>query len=160
MNLFARIVVVAAGLLLTALGAVPAEAARPPMIDLRGAGLGSYVIDDAGTARLSGSVTGAPFGGTYTATLAATDGSLPEPGMCEPASATVDLVGSRDRHLQLTGSGRVCGEWTDATYAVTHRFVGRYEVHASSARRLRGTDGWYTLILDTEGRANVEAIDT
>lgn len=160
MNMFARIVVVAAGVLLTAVSAVSAEAARPPMVDLRGAGLGSYVIDDGGAARLSGSVTGAPFGGTYTATLAATDGSLPEPGSCEPATATVNVVGSRARHLQLTGSGQVCGEWTDATYVVTHRFAGRYEVTAASARRLRGTDGWYSLILATQGRANVEVIDT
>lgn len=160
MNLFARIAVVAAGLLLTVLGAVPAQAARPPMIDLRGAGLGSYVVDGAGAARLSGSVTGAPFDGTYTATLAANDGSLPDPGSCEPATAIVDVVGSRDRHLQLTGSGSVCGEWTDATHVVTHPFVGRYEVTAASARRLRGTDGWYTLILASEARANMEAIDT
>jgi hypothetical protein len=160
MSPFTRIIVVAAGLFLTTVGAFPAEAARPPVIDLHGHGLASYVIDDAGTARLSGAVTGAPFDGTYTATLAATDGSLPEPGSCEPATATVNVVGSRLRHLELTGSGRVCGEWTDATYVVTHRFVGRYEVTASSARRLLGTDGWYTLILATEGRANLEAIDT
>jgi hypothetical protein len=155
-----RTVILAGGLLLSTIGAVPADAARPPVIDLRGAGLGSYVIDDAGTARLSGSMTGAPFDGAYTATLAASDGNLPEPGRCEPATATVDVVGSRDRHLQLTGDGRVCGEWTDATSVVTHRFVGRYEVTAASARRLRHTNGWYTLILATEGRTNVEAIDT
>lgn len=160
MNPLARTVILAVGLLLSTLGAVPAHAGRPPVIDLRGAGLGSYVIDDAGTARLSGSMTGAPFDGAYTATLAASDSNLPEPGRCEPATATVDLVGTRDRHLQLTGDGRVCGEWTDATSVVTHRFVGRYEVTAASTRRLRLTDGWYTLILATQGRANVEAIDT
>jgi hypothetical protein len=160
MNHFARLVVVAVGVLVTALGAVPAEAARPPLIDLRGSGPASYVLDDAGTARLGGAVAGDPFDGTYTATLAATDGSLPEPGTCETATAIVDVVGSRERHLQLSGSGSVCGEWTDATYVVTHRFVGRYEVSAATARRLRGTDGWYTLVLATEGRAHLEAIDT
>ncbi len=160
MNPLARTVTLAGGLLLSTLGALPADAARPPVIDLRGSDLGSYVIDDAGTARLSGSMTGAPFDGAYTATLTASDGSLPEPGRCEPATATVDMVGSRDRHLQLAGDGRVCGEWTDATYVVTHRFVGRYSVTAASARRLRNTDGWYTLILATQGRANMEAIDT
>lgn len=160
MNLFARTVVVAAGLLLTGLSAVPAHAARPPVIDLRGSGPGSYVMNDAGTARLTGSVTGAPFNGTYTATLSATDGSLPEPGSCEHATAIVDVVASRERHLQLSGTGRVCGEWTDASYVVTHRFVGRYEVTTASTRRLRGTDGWYSLILASEGRANVEALDT
>ncbi len=160
MNPLARTIILAGSVLLSTFGAVPADAARPPVIDLRGAGLGSYVIDDAGIARLSGPMTGAPFDGAYTATLAASDGNLPEPGRCEPATATVDVVGSRRRHLQVTGDGRVCGEWTDATSVVTHRFVGRYKVIAASARRLRHTDGWYTLILVTQGRANVEAIDT
>ena len=40
------------------------------------------------------------------------------------------------------------------------QFVGRYVVTDASARRLRGTDGWISVILATEGRANVEAIDT
>jgi hypothetical protein len=30
----------------------------------------------------------------------------------------------------------------------------------TSERKLRGTDGWISTILATEGRANVEAIDT
>jgi hypothetical protein len=72
----------------------------------------------------------------------------------------MDVVGTRDRHLHLVGSGQVCGEWTDGTYVVTHRFTGRYEVSAASVRRLRGTDGWYSLILATRARANVAAIDT
>ena len=43
---------------------------------------------------------------------------------------------------------------------MTHDFVGRYEVTDGSVRKTRGTDGWNSLILATEGRANVEAIDT
>ena len=156
----ARISAVVAGLALTAHAAGPAAAARPPAIDLRGAGLGSHVVDHAGTARLTGAVTGEPFDGAYAASLAASDGSLPDPGVCEPATAVVDVVGSRDRVLQLTGSGEVCGRWTDATYVVTHRFVGRYVVTDASSRRLRGTDGWYSLLLATEGRANLEVVDT
>jgi hypothetical protein len=42
---------------------------------------------------------------------------------------------------------------------MTHRFVGRYEVTDSSARRLRGTDGWISEILATEDRTGVEAFD-
>lgn len=30
----------------------------------------------------------------------------------------------------------------------------------TSERKVRGTDGWLGMILATEGRANVEAIDT
>ena len=43
---------------------------------------------------------------------------------------------------------------------MTHNFVGRYDVVDGSVRKTRGTDGWISLILATEGRANVEAIDT
>jgi hypothetical protein len=140
--------------------AAPATAARPAAVDLRGATVGSYALDGAGTALLSGAVSGVPFDGDYTARLASADGSLPAPGTCEPATATMQVTGSKDRFLQLAATGEVCGTWPDATYVVTHRFVGRYVVTDASSRRLRGTDGWISLILATEGRANVEAIDT
>ena len=148
------------GALLAAVTAVPAEAAPRPLIDLRGADVGSFVVDDAGAARLTGRVTGRPFDGTYTAVLTADDASLPEPGRCEPATATLKVTGPKKRYLRLAATGEVCGTWPDATYVVTHQFVGRYQVTHSSARRLRGTDGWISQILATEGRANVEAIDT
>jgi hypothetical protein len=143
-----------------AIAAAPAMAAPPPIIDLRGASVGSYSLAADGTARLSGVVTGKPFDGDYTATLASSDGSLPAPGTCEPASAALDVTGPKGRMLHLAATGEVCGTWADATYVVTHNFVGRYVVADASARRLRGTDGWISVILATEGRANVEAIDT
>ncbi len=148
------------GALLTVLIAAPVSAAPPPVVDLRGAGVGSYTLDDQGSARLSGMVTGVPFDGAYTASLAAADGTLPGPGDCEPATATLDVTGPKNRSLNLAATGDLCGTWSDATYVVTHQFVGRYVVTDASARRLRGTDGWISLILATEGRANVEAIDT
>jgi hypothetical protein len=152
------------GALLTAVttgaAAAPALAAPPPAVDLRGASVGAYTLDADGTALLSGAVTGAPFDGTYTATLSSTDGSLPAPGSCEPATASLNVVGSGSRTLQLSATGQVCGTWADAAYVVTHRFVGLYVVTDATARRVRGTDGWISLILASEGRANVEAIDT
>ncbi|MFC4783975.1 hypothetical protein ACT8ZV_05845 [Nocardioides sp. MAHUQ-72] len=160
MNARTTSLVLVGGALLVAATAVPAQAAAQPRIDLRGAGVGSFVVDDAGSARLTGQVTGAPFDGAYDAVLAADDGGLPDPGVCEPATATLDVAGTKHRHLRLAATGEVCGEWADATYVVTHRFVGRYEVTESSVRRVRGTDGWISLVLATEGRANVEAIDT
>ena len=105
-------------------------------------------------------MTGIPFDGTYTATLAAADGSLPEPGVCEPATATLEVTGPKHRYLRLAASGEICGTWADATYVVTHSFVGRYDVVDGSVHKTRGTDGWISLVLATEGRANVEAIDT
>lgn len=148
------------GALLATLTAAPAVAAPPPVVDLRGVSVGSYALDAEGNARLSGAVTGVPFDGAYTATLASSDASLPAPGICEPATAAVDVTGPKNRTLHLAATGEVCGRWANATYVVTHRFVGRYVVTDASARRLRGTDGWISLILATEGRANVEAIDT
>ena len=160
MNLSTTIGAVVAGALLVAATATPAQARPRPLIDLRGADIGSFVVDDDGTARLSGALSGRPFDGSYTATLAADDGNLPEAGTCEPATATLDATGTRNRHLQLAATGEVCGTWPDATYVVTHNFVGRYVVADASSRRLRGTDGWISMVLATEGRANVEAIDT
>ena len=160
MNLFAKAAAVFAGALLVNVTAGQAEAARRPVIDLRGADVGSFVLADDGTAQLSGAVTGDPFEGSYTAVLVADDGSLPDPGVCEAGTATLDVTGPKGRFLQLSATGQVCGEWADATYVVTHRFVGRYDVTDASAKRLRETDGWISLILATEGRANVEAIDT
>lgn len=149
-----------AGALLVAATATPAGAVRPPVIDLRGAEVGSFVVDDAGTARLVGSVSGKPFDGGYVASLSADDGTLPYAGTCEPATASLAVTGTRGRYLELTASGEVCGTWPSPTYVVTHDFTGRYVVTDASARRLRGTDGWIGIVLATEGRSNVEAIDT
>ena len=148
------------GTLLVLASASPATAAPRPAVDLRGAGIGSYALDAERTARLKGVVTGVPFDGAYTAALSSSDGSLPAPGECEPATAAVHVTGERHRTLDLAATGEVCGTWADATYVVTHSFVGRYVVTDASVRRLRGTDGWTSLILATEGRANIEAIDT
>lgn len=130
------------------------------LVDLRGTGVGTHVVDDAGTAHLAGEATGKPFDGSYTATLAATDGTLPAPGVCEPAVATLDLTGTRGRFLQLEATGSVCGQWTDATYIVSQRFTGTYVVAASSSRRLVGTDGWISEVLTNRGGANIEVFDS
>jgi hypothetical protein len=140
--------------------ASPGAAATKPIVDLRGDGVGSHVLDAAGTAHLRGSVVGRPYDGAYVATLAADDGSLPAPGSCEPATGTVEVTGPRDRTLRLEAVGEVCGEFPDATHVVTQRFVGRYAVTDASRRKVRGTDGWISLILATEGRADIEVIDT
>ncbi len=160
MHLFTKTAVLVGGLLLAALTAAPAQAQRGPVLDLRGADVGSFTIDQAGTAHLAGQVTGKPFDGGYAATLTAIDGTLPEPGVCEDATATMKVAGPKHRSLHLAATGQVCGTWPDATYVVTHSFVGRYVVTRACGRGLRGSDGWISLILATEGRANVEAIDT
>ncbi len=159
MNRITRLTALAVAALAVPAIASPAVAAPKPLVDLRGADVGTYSLDAAGTAQLAGSVIGDPFDGTYVATLAADDGSLPAPGSCEPATGTLDVT-SPKRTLRLDAVGEVCGEYADATYVVTHRFVGSYVVTDATQRRLRGTDGWISLILATEGRANVEAFDS
>lgn len=159
MNRMTQTIALAVAALAVPAIASPAVAAPKPLVDLRGAEVGSYVLDSSGTARLTGSVLGDPFDGAYVATLAADDGSLPAPGSCEPATGTLDVTAPR-RMLRLDALGKVCGEYADATYVVTHRFVGRYVVTDATSRRLRGTDGWISLILASEGRANVEAFDS
>jgi hypothetical protein len=156
----AALAVTAVSSLALATTASSAAVATKPLVDLRGDGVGGYVLDTAGTVHLSGSVVGRPVDGAYVATLAADDGSLPAPGSCEAATGTREVTGSRDRTLHLEAVGEVCGEFPDATYVATQRLVGRYVVTDASSRRLRGTDGWISLILATEGRANVEASDT
>ena len=140
MNRITRLTALAVAALAVPAIASPAVAAPKPLVDLRGADVGTYSLDAAGTAQLAGSVTGDPFDGTYVATLAADDGSLPAPGSCEPATGTLDVT-SPKRTLRLDAVGEVCGEYVDATYVVTHRFVGSYVVtdatHRQSARDRR-----------------------
>ena len=59
--------VLMAGALLAAATAAPAQAAPRPRIDLRGADVGSYMLDDAGSRPPGRTVTGAPFDGAYAA---------------------------------------------------------------------------------------------
>lgn len=148
-----------AGAVLAAGTAGPAQAAATK-IDLRGATVGSYTLDADGSARVTGDVIGKPFAGPYTAVLTPADGTLPEPGVCEPATVAVDVTGERGRYLQLAGTGEVCGKWTGPNSVVTHRFVGRYQVVDSSVRSTLRTDGWIGVSLALENRANLEAIDT
>lgn len=138
--------------------AQPTAAAKPYPID--SSGMGTFVMDTDGSAHISGTSTGKPFDGTHVARLAAEDGTLPLPGDCEPATATLRLDGSRDRFVEMTAAGTVCGEYPDATYVVTHSFTGRYVVHASTSRKLVGSTGFMSQLITVDGRSNVLAIAT
>lgn len=124
------------------------------------AGEGSYVVDASGAAALTGTVTGRPFDGAFTAGLAAEDGSLPEAGFCEPGAAAVRVAGPGRRVLEVVAAGQVCGEWPTPTYLATHVFTGSYDVTTSSVRRLAGTDGWVSLRLANDGRAGIALVDS
>lgn len=142
----------------TVLLAGPVGAATRYKIDTHGDG--TWAATATGAA-LTGTATGAPFDGAFTAVLVADDGTLPEPGACEPATGTLRLEGSRDRFLELTSTGNACGQWVQPpTSVVTQVFTGRYVVTAASQRRLVGTDGFYEIRLADDGRASAFAIDT
>jgi hypothetical protein len=155
-----RKLIVLAPLVLAAVLATmaPASAAGKPKVDVDGHG--TYTLAGDGSAVLAGAATGEPFDGTYTATLAASDGTLPEPGVCEEGTATVRLDGPRGRFLELVAAGDVCGKHLQPPYVVTHQFTGRYDVASAWQKRFLGTDGFLDISLFTEGRAGVFAIDT
>lgn len=138
--------------------APPVDAAERYRID--SSGPGTFVMDSDGSARITGTSTGAPFDGTHEARLAADDGSLPLPGTCEPATATLRVDGGRRRFVEMTATGDVCGEYPDATYVVTHSFTGRYVVGASSKRKLVDTTGFMSQTITVDGRSHVLAIAT
>ncbi len=155
MRRFVGITALTMGVLLTTVA--PAGAAKVK-VDFRGGG--SYVILGDGSAALTGTATGEPLDGPYQATLVPTDGTLPEPGVCEPATATVRLEGAHNRFLDLTAGGRVCGQYLQPPNVVTEVFTGRYQVTAASRKPLVGTDGFLEVRLANDGRAFVFAIDT
>jgi hypothetical protein len=148
--------------LATALGAAtstPALAAPKPRVALSSQG-GELALGQDGSATVSGAVEGTPFDGRYTAVLTADDGTLPEPGDAEPATATVTVVGPRGQQLVLTGAGTVTGEWVGPNAALTHKFTGRYTAD-STVHRVDGTDGWYSVgVAATMSLGYVEAFDS
>jgi hypothetical protein len=148
--------------LATALGAAtstPALAAPKPRVSLSSQG-GELALGQDGSATVSGPLQGTPFDGQYTAVLTADDGTLPEPGEAEPATATVTITGPRGQQLVLTGSGTVTGEWVGPNAALTHKFTGRYTAD-STVHRVDGTDGWYSVgVAATMSLGYVEAFDS
>lgn len=136
----------------------PAAADPKPLVDAGGPG--TYTVTAGGSAALAGTATGTPFDGPYTASLAAADGTLPEPGVCEAATVTARVDGPGSRFIELQSTDEVCGQHLQPPYVVTQVFTGRYTVTGSSSRRLVGTDGFVEVRLATEGRAHLFAIDT
>jgi hypothetical protein len=145
----------------TALALAPvasAQAAPKPAINF--SGMGTYTIASTGTAAATGTVTGTPFNGSFTAALQPLDGTLPEPGVCEDGHSSIRIDGPRGKYAVLIGNGRVCGQHLQPPFVVTQVFTGRYDVASTSERKLRGDDGWFEIRLAVDGRASVTAVDT
>jgi hypothetical protein len=135
-----------------------AQAAPKPQINA--SGLGTYTIVGSDVAVASGPATGTPFAGTFYAALRPVDGTMPDPGVCEPGQAAIRIDGSRGRSVTLAGSGDICGQYLQPPYVTTQVFTGRYDVVSSSVRKLRGGDGWFEVRLTDDGRAAVTAYDS
>lgn len=146
--------------LATALALAPvtaAQAAPKPAVNFDGSG--TFTLT-AGAAVATGSVSGAPFDGTFRASLQPTDGTLPGPGVCEPAHASLRIDGPRGRYAVLLGNAEVCGQSVDSVHVVTHVFSSTYSVAVTSERKLRGGDGWMEIRLTADGRGVVSAFDS
>ncbi|HEU5082862.1 MAG TPA: hypothetical protein VFU14_05950 [Acidimicrobiales bacterium] len=151
---------------LAATGAGAAPKPKEPALTVDGTGTWEIRewIDDV-VVRGTGSLTS---GGKTTDVLLAAvvqtdDRTLPAPGECERAFATMSAYGVRGVDLTLIGIGDVCGTWVQPGVSiVTHVFTGRYEVYGKETmpKRLEGTDGWYEVRLAEDGSASASAVDT
>jgi hypothetical protein len=135
-----------------------AQAGQKPQVNFSGSG--SYSVSNGDVAVARGTVTGAPFNGRFRAALQPLDGTLPEPGVCEPGRATIRIDASRGRYAVLVGAADICGQHADSTHVVTQLFSSSYDVAATSERKLRGGDGWMEIRLTADGRASVSAFDS
>jgi hypothetical protein len=144
-------------------GATTVKKAATPVITIDGSG--TYSIGGDGAAGVSGTAElfrhNERKGKTVSvvASLAAADGTLPDPGVCEDATATLNVVKAGANNMKLVADGQVCGQFVQAPYVVTQVFTGTYTVVAGS-RCVRGTDGFYEVRLGNDGTAHVFAIDT
>lgn len=114
---------VLAAVAFTALTAAVGPAAAAAKYRVNFDGRGTYALTRDGAAVLSGTATGERFDGTYTAILTASDGSVPEPGLCEDATVTVKFEGARARFIELVSTGQVCGQYLQPPYVVTQVFT-------------------------------------
>ncbi len=162
-------VALAGGLLVGPVGATGAGAGpkpKAPALTVSGAGtwqirewINDVVVNGTGQLVVGKKTTDVQVA----AVVQPDDRTLPAPGECESAYATMSAYGVSGVDLTLVGMGTVCGRWTTpGTSIVTHVFTGRYEVYGEETRprRLEGTDGWYEVRLAEDGRASAFAVDT
>lgn len=156
-----RLATAAALVALVLAAAEPSGAAKSPAIDALAVGHHVVLADGSVVVEAATVSYAKPFTGSVQATLTPTDGSLPGPGACEPATATYRLDGSRDRHIAVESVGDVCGKWTyPGVSGVTHVYTGRYVVTSSTPKRFARTDGFHDVRLSETGEASSFIIDT
>jgi hypothetical protein len=95
---------------------------------------------------------------TIRATMATTEGELPDVGECKPATATLVVDGERDADMTLTGNGTVCRVQNPSfpTY-VTIEYDGLHHVVEAKRPRLRGVGGSLSITVTPGGFTSVHA---
>lgn len=132
---------------LVALGAgTPAAAAQSQTLFLGGGGLatddgnGGLVVEGPGL--VGDKHMRDMLDATVRTSWAADDGSLPAVDECEPASATVVVVGERDADMTLASSGTLCLErHPNFPSYISLEFRGLHQVVDAKRPQLRGTTG-------------------
>jgi hypothetical protein len=114
----------------------PASAARSSKLTV--VGTGSVAPTAAGGWSYEGQASGTPFGGAFSGHLEPADGTLPELGSCEPATATL-RVDDGARFYRLESNGQVCSWFLPM--GTMHQFTGRFTVAETSHRKLRRVEG-------------------
>jgi hypothetical protein len=145
------------------LGAGNPAAAKPTTTLFVGGG-GIAELDDTGTLIVEGPALVQDkhlrdmLDATLRAAMAATDGTLPAIDECEPASATVEVNGTRDADMTLTSQGTVCHTRnpffpTD----VTIKFNGQHQVVDAKRPQLRGVTGTLSMTISPGGFTSIHA---
>ena len=144
------------------------QAPQRPALTLDGTGgwqirewINDVVVN--GTGELSGRSDNRTQDVQVAAVIQTDDRTLPAPGECESAFATMSAYGVRNVDLTLVGMGEVCGTYVQPPISiVSHVFTGTFEVYGEGTqpRRLEGVDGFYEIRLADDGTASVFAIDT
>lgn len=106
-------------------------------------GLGTYEIAADGTIGYSADLSGTPVAGPATGAVAATDGTLPSVGRCEPGIAILRVDDAQGRHVSLSSAGEVCALYLPL--GVMQQFRGRWAVESTSLRKLTKTTGVFDL---------------
>jgi hypothetical protein len=143
----------------TAATIAPAQAGTRYQLQLDGFGTGSPSV---GSVEVAGDIDGWPVRGAFTGSFSSDDGTLSEPGVCEPGTATLHIQVSAKRYVEFTATGDLCGEWADQTYIVTHVFTGRYQVSAQQHVHIprKALEGFMEYRLGNDGSASVFLINT
>ena len=140
----------------------PAAAASTSALFVGGGGIAE--IDDAGAVVVEGPALVQDkhlrnmLDATIRATMAPTDGGLPEVGECKAASATVVVEGERDADMTLTSQGNVCRVSNPFFPAfVLVKFNGVHQVVTAKRPQLRGIEGSLSITITPGGFTSLHA---